>query len=273
MASDDTTLREHYQSQDALAVGGALWVWKADGSAQSGGFSSMHGPFGQGTPFPSRVKFTARAYPIYTAGSTISLNYDPDHATFDLRATAAAVRMGDREHATLIYVPPASRGQIEATGASVEVTALSDSAREVDAYPRGGGYRVFEGPPSGGQRPTSPRPKAKRACTSVRRLSLHLRVARGERILSARAYIGRRLIGRRKARSRVLVISLRGLPRGRFRVRIVALLATPGGVRRVVLLRRYRTCTPSRRSHSSTVTPRQNATRSRISAAASLGSG
>ncbi len=146
VASDDTTLREHYVSQDQLAVGGALWVWKADGIARSGGFSAMEGPFGRGAPFPSRVKFTDRAYPIYSAGTLDSFSYDPDHASFDLRATSARVAAGDHRHATLIYVPAGAKGQIRSTGARLEVARVSDGAREAYVYPRGGSYRVFQGP-------------------------------------------------------------------------------------------------------------------------------
>lgn len=144
IASDPTTLRQHYENQDGLAVGGALWIWKADGTAQSGGFSAMHGPFGRGTPFPTRIKFTDRAYPIYTAGTVSSLGYDPDRAVFDLRASSPAVAAGDRARATLLYVPRGSRGVIRATDARLTVIAQADGAREAYVYPRGGPYHVFQ---------------------------------------------------------------------------------------------------------------------------------
>jgi len=51
------------------------------------------------------------------------------------------------------------------------------------------------------------------------------------------------------ARRPVLPISLRGLPRQLVRVRIIERVRTATGVRRVILVRRYRTCT-ARRYHS-----------------------
>ncbi len=260
VATDETTLRQHYDSQDQLAVGGALWVWKADGSAQSGGFSAMHGPFGFGQPFPSRVKFTDRAYPIYTVGSVQSLGYDPDGASLDMRATSSPVGVGDRAHATLIYVPAASRGRLEATGARLDVVDLGDGAREAYVYPRGGPYHVFEGPADGIQGPASggsaldsrsssgqrAGASGRLACVSRRRLTLHLRASGRERILAARAYVGRRLVGRMRGRRPILPVSLAGLPRALVRVRVSERVRTAAGVRHVTVVRRYRTCTARR---------------------------
>lgn len=236
---DETTLRQHYDTQDRLGVGGVLWVWKADG------FSVMHGPFGQGTPFPSRVKFTDRAYPLYTAGILKSLAYDPNRATFDMRATSAAVTPGNDAHETLIYVPARSGGAVRATGAAVTVTALADGAREAHVYPHGGRYHVFQEPaaraglPAGGGRAVGP-------CASRRRLVIHLRARRAQRLRGARAYVGRRLVGRTRPGSRTLVVDLRGLQRGPVRVRIVETVQTARGVRHVTIIRRYRTCRPGR---------------------------
>lgn len=59
-------------------------MWKADGEAQTG-FSDLHGPFGPGVAFPSRVRVTDRAYPVYLAGTLRGLSYDPNTAGVDLR--------------------------------------------------------------------------------------------------------------------------------------------------------------------------------------------
>lgn len=259
VATDETTLRQHYDSQDQLAVGGALWVWKADGTAQAGGFSAMQGPFGMGQPFPSRVKFSDRAYPIYTAGSVQGLGYDPDGTSLDLRATSSPVSAGDRAHATLIYVPAASRGQLRATGATLEVSELGDGAREAYVYPSGGAYHVFQGPADVGPGlavgPVYGSSQhgvtlGRLRCFSRRRLTLHLRASGRGRILGARAYVGRRLVGRMRARRPIVPISLRGLPRQLVRVRIIERVRTAVGVRHVVVVRRYRTCTARRHGHT-----------------------
>ncbi len=119
-------------------------MWKADGTAKHGGFSAMQGPFGRGIPFPSRIKFTDRAYPVYLAGTLQRLSYSSDHATFDLRAQSESVRPGDTTRATLFYVPAGSRGTIDASGARLNVVHILGGARLVYAYPRGGSYHVFE---------------------------------------------------------------------------------------------------------------------------------
>ncbi len=245
VSTDETTLREHYASQDGLGVGGVLWVWKADGTAQAGGFSAMRGPFGVGTPFPSRVKFSSRAYPVYTAGMLDSLSYDPDHATFDLRATSPAVAPGDRRHATLIYVPAASTGPVLASGAALEVVPIADGARAAYAFPRGGSYHVFEGAGSSAVRRPSGASGPMR-CVSHRRVVLHVRARGAGRIVGARAYVGRRLVGRLRPRDGVLVISLRGLGAQTVRVRIVERRAGMGSHRQTVIVRRYRTCAVGR---------------------------
>lgn len=144
VSSDATTLREHYDNLDSYSAGGVLWVWKADATANGGGFSAMHGPFGRGAPFRSRVKFTDRAYPVYTAGTTQRFRYDPDRARFDLRATSSRVAAGDHGRATLIYVPARSRDAIAASGARLGLARMRGGAREVYVYPRGGAYHVFQ---------------------------------------------------------------------------------------------------------------------------------
>jgi hypothetical protein len=82
-----------------------------------------------------------------------------------------------------------------------------------------------------------------RACVSRRAFRVHVRAPRGQRLRSARVYLGRRLIAVRRGRRLSAVVNLSGLPRGAFRVKIVAI--TIKG-RRIVATRTYRTCTAKR---------------------------
>jgi endoglycosylceramidase len=146
VAQDDTLLRSQYANQDRLAVGGALWYWK--------GFANLDGHWSVlyddathvDTPYPSRVKFSDRAYPIYTAGRIQSLAYDPDQHSFLMRAWSRRVPAGDDARATVVYVPAAALGPVTSTGASLSVVAAPGGGREALVFPRGGGYRVSVGP-------------------------------------------------------------------------------------------------------------------------------
>jgi endoglycosylceramidase len=139
---DETMLRAHYVYADQYTIGNSLWVWKADEAAQ---FSVYRGPFGAGTPFASRVKFTSRAYPFFTAGTLRGLDYNPDTGAFDLRATSAAVRCGDRARATVMFLPAASGGPALVQGASADVLP-APGGRLALVYPAGGDYRLSLGP-------------------------------------------------------------------------------------------------------------------------------
>jgi endoglycosylceramidase len=142
VGQDDTLLRSQYSNQDRLAVGGALWYWK--------GFASLDGHWSVlyddnthiDAAYPSRVKFSDRVYPIYTAGTIESLSYDPDTGGFGLLARSPMVRTGDRGRATVIYIPAAVQGSVNVTGASLVLVPASGGAREALVYPRGGAYEV-----------------------------------------------------------------------------------------------------------------------------------
>jgi hypothetical protein len=138
---DETILRAHYVYQDERGIGSSLWVWKAD---QSSGFSVYHGPFGMGTPFPSRVKFTSRVYPSFTAGTLRALTFEPNTGAFRVDATSAHVRCGDRAHATVLFLPAVSQGSVVAQGAAVETVDVP-GGRIAYAYPRGGDYSLALG--------------------------------------------------------------------------------------------------------------------------------
>ena len=155
---DETILRNHYLLQDMDQVGGTLWLWKENandvvGNAQWGIFK---GPFGAGTPKPTRIKFTDRAYPLFTAGHLKSFSYNPDSPGFDLQALlppgtpaatagCTAVGFGDRSHATVIFVPASVTSPIAATGAQLQVFDRGDGSREVYVYPTASPYHVFSG--------------------------------------------------------------------------------------------------------------------------------
>jgi endoglycosylceramidase len=142
---DSNILRQSYISQDKDQVGGTLWLWKENGEwgVYYGDFGANH----DGIARTTRIKYTARAYPIYTAGHLSTFTYDPDALTFDLRATSRPVVVGDHLHATLLFVPAAVQGTVRAENATLEVFNRSDDgSREVYVYPSGGGYHVFVGP-------------------------------------------------------------------------------------------------------------------------------
>jgi endoglycosylceramidase len=144
VTDDDSLLRGHYQYSDANAIGNALWAWKGlQLTSDKNCYCVMEGPQpDQLRTFPSRLKFTARAYPLYLAGTLQGLGYDPDTGGFDLRASSAAVTRGDSGHATVLYVPAAVTAPVQAEGAELEVLPRGDGSRDVYAYPTGGAYRV-----------------------------------------------------------------------------------------------------------------------------------
>jgi endoglycosylceramidase len=154
---DETILRAHYGYEDGLGIGSSIWVWKADENAQ---FSVYHGPFGVGAPFASRVKFTSRAYPLFTAGTLRGLTYNPDDGMFEVDATSGAVACDDLAHATVLFVPAVSKGAIVAQGADIETVDVP-GGRIAIAYPRGGDYRVT----LGGSSQTTPSCAVSRAGT------------------------------------------------------------------------------------------------------------
>jgi endoglycosylceramidase len=145
---DNTILRTHYQLQDADQVGGTLWLWKENFSGQwgvyMGGFDKGDT---HGTPRPSRIKLTDRAYPLLTAGHLQTFVYNPENAAFDLHATSPAVSRDARAHdrGTLLFVPAAVTCGIQSENADLELFDRGGGSREVYAYPRGGDYRVFCG--------------------------------------------------------------------------------------------------------------------------------
>ena len=142
VAQDDPLLRSQYANQDRLAVGGALWYWKGFAS-RDGHWSVLYDDSAHvDAAYPSRIKFTDRVYPIYTAGTIESLAYDPDTGTFALRARSPRVRPGDHSRATVIYIPASVLGSVNATGATIVLSPAPGGAREAFVYPRGGLYQV-----------------------------------------------------------------------------------------------------------------------------------
>ena len=104
---------------------------------------------------------------------------------------------------------------------------VSAGARGTTPVTGGGGSR-----PSGG-------------CLSHRTVTLHVPLRRGERLSAVSLTVNRRQVVARRRGPRGLVVDLRGFPRGRYRIVVVA---RTGSGRTVRLTRRYRACTPRRRS-------------------------
>jgi hypothetical protein len=127
-----------------------------------------------------------------------------------------------------------------------------DRVRTVDwqSYQDDEGRVVYGGRPLGAppaSEPFGPGSGGRRACVSRRRIVIHARGPRGRKVRSVRLYLNGRRVRGGKRRVHVRVrgrrlrarLDLRGLRRGKVRVRIVA--RTRGG-RKVVVVRRFRTC-------------------------------
>jgi endoglycosylceramidase len=134
-SDDRTVLSAHYQLQDQFGLGGALWVWKENGS-----WGVYGPPYGAGVPQPERIQLTSRAYPIYTAGTLGKLSYDAGTGRFLMQGSSTAIASGDGAHATVVYVPSSVPGRVQVSGAHVSVTRRSDGSRLVYVYPTGGAY-------------------------------------------------------------------------------------------------------------------------------------
>jgi hypothetical protein len=142
-SDDQTVLAAHYQEQDALGLGGTLWVWKenVNGPNPSAGWGVYDQPFGEGVPQADRIVLTSRAYPLYTAGNLRSLSYDPSAGRFSMAALSPPVRVGDDRRATVIYVPRTLRGRVSATRARLFVARVP-AGRIAYVFPTGGAYTV-----------------------------------------------------------------------------------------------------------------------------------
>jgi endoglycosylceramidase len=144
-SEDNTLLRTSYELQDLYGLGGSLWLWKENANdINRAVFWGVYGPpFPPGTPQPSRILYTSRAFPVYTAGDLTSFAYDPNSASLDLRAQSPPVPAGVRSQATVIFVPSAVTASVAATGARLRTVLQSNGSRIVYAWPTGGPYRVF----------------------------------------------------------------------------------------------------------------------------------
>jgi hypothetical protein len=144
-SEDNTLLRTSYELQDLYGLGGALWLWKENANdINRAVFWGVYGPpFPPGTPQPSRITYTSRAFPIYTAGDLRSFAYDPNSASFDLHAESPPVPPGVRTSATVIFVPSAVTATVAATGARLRTVSQNSGSRIVYAWPTGGPYRIF----------------------------------------------------------------------------------------------------------------------------------
>ena len=144
-ADDNTILRTSYELQDRYGLGGTLWLWKENANdVNRAVFWGVYGPpFPPGTAQPLRIKYTSRAFPLYTAGNLNSFAYDPNSASFDLRAASSPAPQGVRNLATVIFVPPAVTASVAATGAQLRTVSPGDGSRIVYVWPLGGPYHVF----------------------------------------------------------------------------------------------------------------------------------
>jgi endoglycosylceramidase len=145
--NDGTLLKSSYELQDRFGVGGTLWLWKENANdVNRAVFWGVYGPpFPPGEARASRIFYTSRAYPLYTAGNLKAFAYDPAAATFGLEAESPAVSRLSRSLATVIFVPRAVTAPVAATGAKLHTVSNADGSRTVYAWPLGGAYSVRTG--------------------------------------------------------------------------------------------------------------------------------
>ncbi|MEA2368196.1 MAG: hypothetical protein QOH38_914 [Thermoleophilaceae bacterium] len=145
-SDDKTLLRQHYSLQDQNLIGGALWLWKENANdIDPTFFWGVYGPpFGKGKPSPKRILLTSRVTPLATAGTLEAVRYSPGARSFEIRGTSKRVPCGRRKRATVIFVPHRVR-RIRASGARLRIVRRG-RAREVYAFPNGGGYRISSRP-------------------------------------------------------------------------------------------------------------------------------
>ncbi len=151
IAQDDTHLSSFYQTKDGLEIGSSLWQWKCQtAGATPCDFSVMYQDRTGSGVDPSRVRYTDRAYPIYTVGTLQSMTYDPSNGSFTLDALARTGGHGS----TVLYIPQAADGRVTVTGATVSLRPVIGGAREALVAPRGGAYSVRIAPaePAGAPR-------------------------------------------------------------------------------------------------------------------------
>jgi endoglycosylceramidase len=125
---DRRILDPHYAHQDALAIGGALWVWKEHGT-----WGVLGAPYdGGGLSKGARTTRVATVYPSATVGVLDSFTSDPFTGKASFRAHSAASRIP-----TIIELPALFHGTLHVTGATYRVVG-----RTVLLYPRGGAYSL-----------------------------------------------------------------------------------------------------------------------------------
>jgi endoglycosylceramidase len=142
-ADTQTVLSAHYREQDALGLGGSLWLWKenANDTNQSEFWGVYGPPFGPGVPQPERIRLTSRPYPLYTAGNLRALSYDATTGRFTMRATSRRIPVGENARATVLFIPAGIRSPIRTLGAGTRVFH-DGKAREAWVFPSGGSYSV-----------------------------------------------------------------------------------------------------------------------------------
>ena len=231
---DATLLTTSYRLQDQYGVGGAIWLWKENANDVNQAVNwSVAGN-------PERIRLAARAYPLFLAGSLQSMSYDPPSGGFDIRAASTrAVACGDRDHATLVFVP-------HDTPVAVENARAEQFGHELYVYPNGGAYRIHSASDAAVPSPCANPlglPKAGR-CVDRRKFRFRLH---GRRVTYVAVYVNGRRIVRHRGHS-ITFVTLRRLPVGRFNVKVVARRANG---RRLVTVRRYSGCRKGRpRAHT-----------------------
>jgi endoglycosylceramidase len=144
--TDKSLLAQHYRHQEALRIGGTLWLWKENSSDPAAdAFWGVYGPpftgkSVRGIPQPRRVHRTSRVYPVLTAGTLLQATSDPFAGTAYVAATSTEVQP-DSASGTLVEVPSVFKGAITVSGARYKIVKRG-ADREVWLYPQGGRYSL-----------------------------------------------------------------------------------------------------------------------------------
>ena len=141
---------------DRYRAGAAQWAWKNNCGLEANCDDDEPGrwtvyatggpganPPQNGSVLPAHEATLARVYPRLTAGRLGTWTFDPDTGRFEMSASSTTrVDPGDRDHETLVVVPPhVAGGSVTVGGAAVldDVVTNPDGSRWAWIAPTGTG--------------------------------------------------------------------------------------------------------------------------------------
>ena len=154
-AGDDAViLAGEARAQERWGIGATLWIWKSNCSLNAkdqceGPWSfffcapSGPGPKPQsGQEQPLRSQLMTRVWPRATAGRLLGYAFDPYSQAFAMTAAdAPAVKKGDKDHETVVWIPAQVTGTVAVDGDALldAVELKPDGSRLAWLAPKGGG--------------------------------------------------------------------------------------------------------------------------------------